>query len=142
MRTCCRWLLLTIVLAVVGAGTFIYVRYRPRASLSLQHSGEVQVCADGDRVIACDGDDGPIIVWDTRQDRIVAVHRLDARFITWTHQPHLGLVAALLDNGSVRLVDAENGTMRTVETGMRRLWCDIRLSPDGRWLKMRNPADD
>lgn len=146
MRTCLRWLLWFAFLALVGAGTFVFVRDRPRHSI-LGPNLVWWATADGDRIFTCcdrndkEGLVGPIVVWDPATGTPLASHMPDVIFRNITLSPGHRLVSAFAKGGTLCLIDADKGKLRTLDVGEKALE-SCTFSPEGRWLALSDAVED
>ncbi len=124
-----------VLLAVVGVGSFCYVRFRPRCVIE----GQVGLLSDDGNRFLTAKDDGqgattPLQVWDTHSCQPLRMLMNDVGAVFDTAPGANGLLLAVgPGDDTLRLIDWQTGKEETLRVGSLED-TSVRFSPRGTWL--------
>src|SRR5262245_15611121 len=138
LRRLIAWIFYFGFLSAVGAGVFMFVRYRPRCIIAEPLIIPMHLSADGSHLVTLrlsktKAGRGPVKVWDTDRGQfvreLIGDFEIEHRWERSQDDRHLALCLA---DGVLRLVDWHTGeTWRFEEpTDVKYYYC----SPKGCWL--------
>lgn len=138
LRRFLGWAIFFGFLGAVGGGVFHLVRYRPRCVIEgLPSHLHLYLSADGSRLGTLEWTEakagrGPWGAWNTHNGRMVHGLFDDAMVVHFEVSPDRRHLAAMLNDGSVRLVDWLTGEEQRLP--VERVRRHFAFSPKGRWL--------